>query len=66
MGLEASSQVSRREALEPGTGIPGWNHNSPGDIGSSFPEASHVFCATHAHLGHGLQHTVLMRQPPSL
>lgn len=71
-GFGEQQSVSRREALGQGTRILSWNPNSTGNllynhglatIGSSFPEASPVFCPPHAHLGHDLQHTELMCQP---
>lgn len=55
MDLNRSSQVSRREMLEQGTGILGQNPSSTGNLlykpglatmGSCLPEASPVFGAT--------------------
>lgn len=73
MCLERSSQVSRWKVLEPGTGILGRNPNSTGKLlyhpglatlGSRFPEASPVFCATR-HPRHRRAHRT-DGQPPSL
>lgn len=68
MRLERSSQVSRWKALEPGTGILGWNPNSTGKLlatlGSRFPEASPVSVPQGTHVT--TEHTVLTGSlPPS-